>query len=287
VSPEPPFPFIVGVNRSGTTLLRLMLDAHPDLAIPPETHFVPDLIAAANGGATAAELADLIVGAPEWGDFGISADELASAIGGAVGPGDSVRAFHRLYASRFGKPRFGDKTPAYGRSMTAIAAAVPEAHFIHLIRDGRDVYLSIRDRSPRPRPPERVAERWRGRILGAREQAAPHYREFRYEELVRAPEATLRAICEWISLRWDPAVLAHATGAGERLAEMDRALPARGDRAELDAERRMETHRRALGPPDSSRVGRWRRELGADEAKAFESVAGDVLGELGYEVPSR
>ena len=40
----PPVPFIVGVTRSGTTLLRLMLDAHPDLAIPPETHFVPQLI---------------------------------------------------------------------------------------------------------------------------------------------------------------------------------------------------------------------------------------------------
>ena len=39
-----PAPFVVGVNRSGTTLLRMMLDAHPDLTVPPETHFVPDLI---------------------------------------------------------------------------------------------------------------------------------------------------------------------------------------------------------------------------------------------------
>ena len=39
-----PFPFVVGMNRSGTTLLRMMLDAHPRLTIPPETHFVPDLI---------------------------------------------------------------------------------------------------------------------------------------------------------------------------------------------------------------------------------------------------
>ena len=46
-----PAPFIVGVGRSGTTLLRLMLDAHPNLAIPPETVFVPELIATADGGA--------------------------------------------------------------------------------------------------------------------------------------------------------------------------------------------------------------------------------------------
>ena len=50
-SERPPVPFIVGVGRSGTTMLRLMLDAHPDLAIPPETHFVPDLIDAIDGGA--------------------------------------------------------------------------------------------------------------------------------------------------------------------------------------------------------------------------------------------
>ena len=42
----PPAPFIVGATRSGTTLLRLMLDAHPDMAIPSETHFIPDLIKA-------------------------------------------------------------------------------------------------------------------------------------------------------------------------------------------------------------------------------------------------
>src|SRR5947207_13021648 len=39
-----PAPFVVGVPRSGTTLLRLMLDAHPQLAIPPETHFLPGLL---------------------------------------------------------------------------------------------------------------------------------------------------------------------------------------------------------------------------------------------------
>ena len=44
IEQRPPAPFIVGVNRSGTTLLRLMLDAHPEIAIPSETHFIPDLI---------------------------------------------------------------------------------------------------------------------------------------------------------------------------------------------------------------------------------------------------
>ncbi len=45
-SAPPPAPFVVGATRSGTTLLRLMLDAHPELATPSETHFIPELIAA-------------------------------------------------------------------------------------------------------------------------------------------------------------------------------------------------------------------------------------------------
>src|SRR5918999_488597 len=71
-----PAPFIVGVPRSGTTLLRLMLDAHPELTIPPETHFVPKLVKLwRREGAGARECADWIVGHPRWGDFGLDEDE--------------------------------------------------------------------------------------------------------------------------------------------------------------------------------------------------------------------
>ncbi len=48
--PRPPAPFVVGMTRSGTTLLRLMLDSHPELSIPPETHFLPEVIATFNRG---------------------------------------------------------------------------------------------------------------------------------------------------------------------------------------------------------------------------------------------
>ena len=194
---EPPFPFVVGVNRSGTTLLRMMLDAHPELTIPPETHFVPELIEACRDErAGADDLVAVITGQREWEDFGVDAAELRSALARIAqpDPGAAVRAFFSLYAARIGKPRYGDKTPAYGRSMDRIAAALPEARFIHVIRDGRDVFLSIRDRSAVSRPPERVAERWRRRIAGARAQAArlEHYAEVRYEDLVEDPEPTLR-----------------------------------------------------------------------------------------------
>ena len=112
-----PAPFVVGVGRSGTTLLRLMLDAHPELAIPPETHFAPGLIERAHEGAGADALVDEIVGTRAWADFGIQAERLRERVT-ALGEGGAatvLRAFYGLCAEREGKPRWGDKTPIYVR----------------------------------------------------------------------------------------------------------------------------------------------------------------------------
>ncbi len=73
---RPPVPFIVGVGRSGTTMLRLMLDAHPDLAIPPETHFVPALIEAIQGGASREKAVGEMTAVRQWGDLGIEPEEV-------------------------------------------------------------------------------------------------------------------------------------------------------------------------------------------------------------------
>jgi len=73
---QAPFPFVVGMNRSGTTLLRMMLDAHPELTIPPETHFVPDLIDACREDAATPESALAAMKAHrEWEDFGFTDEQ--------------------------------------------------------------------------------------------------------------------------------------------------------------------------------------------------------------------
>lgn len=290
---RPPMPFVVGVNRSGTTLLRMMLDSHPELAIPPETHFVPELISLCRQGEPSiTDLVSTVSAAREWDDFGLEREALADAFAGVapVEAGPVLRAFYRLCAERAGKPRSGDKTPAYGRSMLEIRAALPEARFVHVIRDGRDVALSIRDRTPADRPERpftRIARRWKRRIAGARDQAVSlgeAYLEIRYEQLVSEPERVLREICSFIELPWDPAMLGYTGHAATRLREMDRDLPGRGDRRKLSAERRMETHARVLTEPDRSRIGRWRREMTPAQRQEFESVAGELLQELGYEL---
>ena len=143
-----------------------MLDAHPELAIPPETQFLPELID--RGGDVG-----VILGARTWPDFGTRRGRAARAHRRARrAPGDVARAFYGLYAEREGKPRWGEKTPAYVRHMPAIAAELPEARFVHLIRDGRDVAVSRRRRGMGAgKPMADTARLWRRRIEEARRQS--------------------------------------------------------------------------------------------------------------------
>ncbi len=260
----------------------MMLDAHPELTIPPETHFVPELIETAEDGDDPRGAADDDHLTARVDDFGLSEEDLARFE--ALDPLTMLRAFYGAYAERVGKPRWGEKTPIYVKSMWAIQSALPEARFVHVIRDGRDVALSIRDRATKEHPIDRIAERWVRRITRARAQAKrlDYYKEIRYEALILDTEPTLREILEFFALPWDDAVLDYHQHSAERLEEMKRELPDQGKRTVLSVERRMMTHARTTEKPDPRRVSRWREHMDRADRELFESIAGDLLRELGY-----
>jgi hypothetical protein len=293
--PGAPAPFVVGVGRSGTTLLRLMLDAHRELAIPPETHFVLQFIQASGRVRFNPEIATRAIvhdSHRRWDDFSLDEDELRASLEAipAFNTSDALRAFYRLYAERHGKSRWGDKTPDYVRKMKKIQKSLPEARFIHVIRDGRDAGLSqnarIAKRGVRePVPARELARRWRKRVAKAREDAAEveHYLEVRYEDLVTDTDAVLRRVCEHVELDYDDAMLGYHERAAERLAEMAAALPAKAGRPEREAGERVEAHAMTTKPPSAERIAAWKQEMSAAETAEFEEVAGYLLDELGYE----
>jgi hypothetical protein len=265
-----------------------MLDSHPELAIPPETHFLPRVIRATRQGATPERVVWVITSHRRWRDFRLDPDELLARLRATepLEAGPAIRAFYGLYAEKQGKPRWGDKTPGYATRVRRIQRALPEARFIHLIRDGRDVVLSRGRKSRRVVPIPLAARRWKRRILATRKraEAVSHYLELRYEDLVLDTERTLGRACEYIELPFDPAMLAYHERAAERLREIDRELPAKRGRPQLGAQRRLAAHERASEPPAPERVGAWRSEMSARDRAAFEAEAGDLLAELGYEV---
>jgi hypothetical protein len=288
-TPEPrPAPFICGVTRSGTTLVRLMLDSHPELAIPGETHWVPKLIKAQERHKrTAEDLADLIVDHKRWGDFHLDATELRQRFAALdpVTAADAIRAFYMLYAEREGKARYGDKTPGYVQEMRRIQRVLPEARFVHIIRDGRDVSLSHLRMNWGPETYAQSARLWRNRVRKARRMAPSieHYMEIRFEELVADTEGVLRRVCDFIELDFDPVMLDYHERAEGRLAEKARELPRR-NRPPQPAAARLESHRLAKEPPRSDRVGMWRERMTPEEVAEYEAVAGDMLLEAGYEL---
>ena len=284
---RPPAPFIVGVPRSGTTLLRLMLDAHSELAIPPETHFLPKLFKACEGeGDARARVLELLSTHRRWPDFELSVDEVAEHLGGdgPLDAGDAARAFYEAYAAKQGKPRWGEKTPQYVKVMGRIAAALPEARFIHLIRDGRAVALSLMEVSWGPSTVAEAAELWVELIGSARRKAArlPYYVELRYEDLIADPELVVRRACELAELEFEPAMLEYHGAAGQRMSAVARDFQPGGG-PEVSAEERARQHSLVSEPPKGERAERWRREMDPADVASFEAIAGETLDELGYE----
>ena len=252
--PEPNFPFVVGCSRSGTTLLRAMLDAHPQVAVPPESHFVVAL-----DGTGGRKLRRALARDPWFALWGIDPPELGSRVPFA----DGVRAVFAAYAAQQGKLRYADKTPHYVSHLPRLAERFPEARFVHVVRDGRDVALSLLEVPWGPGDVEGAARVWRRRVLEGRAAGlgADRYRELRYEALVADPEGELRALSVWLDLPFDPAMLAYP---GRPLV-----VP------------HAEHHGRlALAPTPGLRD--WRRDMAPADVAHFQSVAGDALQAFGF-----
>ncbi len=282
---RPPMPFIVGSGRCGSTLLRLMLDSHPQLAIPDETHFVPQLARLAARGASVGQLADALCANTRWANWGISRENLLARTDRADAPPLEalLRAFYEGYADRFGKRRYGDKTPPYVFEMPLVRQLFPDARFVHLIRDGRDVALSMREKAWwGPRSLAETAAWWTHTITTARAHGsgAPDYLEVRYEDLVQAPEMTLRSICEFIELPWDAAMLRYHERADDRLQELTGFRSETGEY--ISTERVRDLHTLTREPPNASRIEAWRTGLNPAEVRQFELLAGPLLAALGY-----
>ena len=269
-----------------------MLDAHPDLAIPAETHFCRLFQSQLLQSTVTAHIREAIfqeiVGSQRWQDFKLSQSEFRNYLDGVPDGVPSYRclvAFWKFYAQKQGKTRWGDKTPSHILCVPAIASTIPESRFVHIVRDGRDIACSMRNSwFGRGATVSELARDWSDRLIRFTEVAgtlSDRLVTIRYEDVICDPEPALRSICKFIALEYQPAMLAYFQRAEARLAELSDLKM--GARVATKAER-TGIHARTSSPPTRDRIGRWQKELSEEELRAFEGIAAEALTLYGYEV---
>jgi hypothetical protein len=272
-----------------------MLDAHPDLAIPPETMF-QGVFRLSRKSPKMRNLPRAVLTAmmrsQRWNDLNVSADVLLDAftrLGDGFSVPEGLRIFYQLYAAQQGKRRFGDKTPGHIFWMPMIATLLPEAFFLHIIRDGRDVAASMRHMWFGPgNDVQKLAKSWLKSLAAGFDAAKAYpdrYLQIRYEDLVMNPEPVLRSILASIDLPFHPVMLHYHERAAERLSELGELLETDG-RLFATREAHQGIHRRTLEPPNPDQIGRFRNDLSRGEIAIFEDAAGPVLKSLGYDLVS-
>jgi len=258
MSPAPIF--VGGCPRSGTTLLRAMLDSHPAIVCGPELRALPAL---------AGLSADMrrIVGETLRTHYRLPTEQLDAIFARLIA------SFLEPLRNASGKRRIAEKTPANALHFAELAQLFPEAHFVQIVRDGRDVVASLlamdwKDARGAPlaitRDPRSAARAWAAHVRAGRQAPPQRYHELRYERLVADPEGALRSLFGFLGEAWSEEALAYA-------------------REDRSAEGVNETSagRIALAP-DMTAIGRWRRDLSAEARKAVSEEAGALLAELGY-----
>jgi len=171
-----------------------------------------------------------------------------------------------------GKAGWGDKTPRYVRSIPLLAELFPDARFVHILRDGRDVALSTIDLKHFHRNAATVAFFWKRAVTAGRRsgRALSQGRclEVHYEDLVNDPEAESKRVLAFLGLPYDRAVLRQAE-----------------PRLPLRPPGKWSENRRpwlARQPPIRG-LRDWRRDMSPREVAEFEVVAGSTLAIFGYE----
>lgn len=273
--------FVIGSERSGTTLLMAMLGCHPRLAVPEVAWYYPrfrpylftygDLGNPANFRTLCHEMA-YGLRSPFWGmpanpaTFGDEITERAQALQPSYA--GAYAAMFERYAEHEKKPRWGEKTPYNLFYIAQILEDFPNAQFVFIYRDGRDVSAEFLDASFGPTNihsaawlwllGQEAARPWRTRL------AADQWFEIRYEDFVREPEQHLRRLCAYLREDYAGAMMQfHATPVARR----------RGQ---------TKDNRAVAEPVSDKHIGIYRQLLSLRDQRIMAGVAGAMLREYGY-----
>ncbi len=277
-----PYVFFVGSPRSGTTMLKRMAGAHSRLAVTRETHWIPKVFEKRQGvtaeGRVLPGLTEKLFAHHRFPQMKISRDRLTRILqqNPDMHYADLVACLFDHYGQRKHKPLVGDKTPSYVRKLPTLTTLWPQARVVHLIRDGRNVCLSLRNwrmvhkaagrfGTWQADPIVTAALWWKtlvalgrqdGKVLGAH-----RYRELHYEKLVEQPREACTELADFLDLPYEDAMAHYYLGK---------------TRSGVDLSAN------AAWLPPTVGLRDWRKQMPPADLERFEEAAGDLLDALAY-----
>lgn len=292
--------FIVGAPRSGTTLLRSLLAAHPGIAVTPETHFLTTAAKFGNLHRPASDFDrfwERYSNSTRFRDLGIDRTECRARMGANPTFREAFATLLTLYARTAGKVRVGEKTPKHIFHIRDLLEWFPNARLIAVERDPRAVIAS-QLRSPWIRKKLAPLSLRGGILVRSRltcimtlarewseiyEVRLPEWNSEKrvltlcYEEFVRQPEESLRDVCEFLGEVYDPEMI---TGRSEESVPLARATEGLTD--ETWREWRIQHHAQTLRPISAASLDKWKDTLSPREVWLIEGICARGMRTAGY-----
>jgi len=266
--------FVYGCARSGTSLLSRILNSHPNISVPYESHlyntFAPwlkhygDLNTEKNRLNLINDMSTVLH------DWTPNIDPIAALNATTQYDFDGIidGVMYSL-AQKEGKSRWGDKSPWHVFYWKEIYKAFPNAKIIHIVRDGRDSSASWQKARFGPKHFLVLAERWRDYLLTVDECRAviapENFLDIQYEEILKDPELTIKKICSFLGEEYSP----------EMLEFHKNKTPYPTDKTNLA---------NLTKPLMQDNAQKWKKNLTKDEIRIFEAIAKKQLEQYNYEV---
>jgi len=283
--------FIIGNPRSGTSMFRLMLTSHQNLAIAPESGFMlwwknkySDWSDKDNTSRLDEFISDLFT-SRRFEYWELNESEVKSFIQKKQPDSYSelIALVYMFWAKKIDKEGaiWGDKNNYYLNHISELIELYPDARFIHIIRDGRDVatsYMKLSEIKNKvhlaPNLPDEInviAKEWSSNISTILSSLSKlddnQYTEIRYEDLISDPEKELQRICDFLNLVFDNDML--------EFNEYNR-------KHELEPKDYMSWKAETYKKLNSKAVGRWKSILTAEQIEIFETIAKEPLNRFNY-----
>ncbi|MEL7835183.1 sulfotransferase [Fodinibius sp. Rm-B-1B1-1] len=276
--------FVLGCDRSGTTLLSLLLSQSPDLHMTLESGFIPDLYPKKDS------YGDFSTSKQRW--FFIRDLQTTNATSNTIAfdifeltdkqaeqsireaaPTDYAGAINALFsktAEQKGKSRWGNKTPKYVHNIDLLVDLFPDAKIIHILRDPRDVAASIK-KVGWTHTIKEAAQFWNDRVsdgLEGRTLGEDSYYELKYESLLKQPDQTLKNLYDWLNIDFSEEVV-------DQYQE---------DRDRMSVEKHKDLFDLIGKPIDPSRAYAWKKSMSKADIAEIEQVNRELIQKLDYEL---